>query len=88
MTIALSRFMLGKEHLLLSIRLEPDLKDLLPTERGERSRIAKEGLMTYLCPPEPQDEMTMIKASWLSCRGRFFFREARLTTVWADSLKC
>lgn len=52
----------GKGNPLLSVRLEPDLNDLLPTERGERSRIVKEALRAYLCPPEPQDEMTMIKS--------------------------
>jgi hypothetical protein len=52
----------GRGNPLLSIRLEPDLNNLLPTERGERSRIVKEALRAYLCPLEPQDEMTMIKS--------------------------
>jgi hypothetical protein len=51
----------GKGNPLLSVRLEPDLNDLLPTERGERSRIVKAALRAYLCPPEPQDEMSVIK---------------------------
>jgi len=34
----------------------------LPKERGERSRIVKEALRAYLCPPEPQDEMALIKS--------------------------
>jgi hypothetical protein len=51
----------GKGNPLLSVRLEPDLNDLLPTERGERSRIVKEALRAYLCPPEPQDEMARLK---------------------------
>jgi metal-responsive CopG/Arc/MetJ family transcriptional regulator len=51
----------GKGNPLLSVRLEPELNELLPTERGERSRIVKEALRAYLCPPEPQDEMAVIK---------------------------
>jgi hypothetical protein len=51
----------GKGNPLLSVRLEPDLNNLLPTERGERSRIAKEALRAYLCPPEPQDEMAQLR---------------------------
>jgi hypothetical protein len=51
----------GKGNPLLSVRLEPDLNNLLPTERGERSRIVKEALRAYLCPPEPQDELSMLK---------------------------
>jgi metal-responsive CopG/Arc/MetJ family transcriptional regulator len=51
----------GKGNPLLSVRLEPDLDKLLPTERGERSRVVKEALRAYLSPPEPQDEMAQIK---------------------------
>jgi hypothetical protein len=51
----------GKGNPLLSVRLEPDLNNLLPTERGERSRIVKEALRAYLCPPEPQDEMAQLR---------------------------
>lgn len=47
---------------LLSVRISPELDELLPKERGERSRVVKEALRAYLCPPEPQDEMTMIKS--------------------------
>jgi hypothetical protein len=51
----------GKGNPLLSVRLEPDLNNLLPTERGERSRVVKEALRAYLCPPEPQDEIAQLK---------------------------
>jgi hypothetical protein len=51
----------GKGNPLLSVRLEPDLNNLLPTERGERSRVVKEALRAYLCPPEPQDEMAQLR---------------------------
>jgi metal-responsive CopG/Arc/MetJ family transcriptional regulator len=51
----------SKGNPLLSVRLEPELDALLPKERGERSRIVKEALRAYLCPPAPQDEMTLIK---------------------------
>jgi len=46
---------------LLSVRIPLELDELLPKERGERSRIVKEALRAYLCPPEPQDEMALIK---------------------------
>jgi metal-responsive CopG/Arc/MetJ family transcriptional regulator len=57
----LNIFMPGKGNPLLSVRLEPELNELLPTERGERSRIVKEALRAYLCPPEAQDELSMLK---------------------------
>lgn len=47
---------------LLSVRIPLELDELLPKERGERSRIVKEALKAYLCPPEPQDEMALIKS--------------------------
>jgi len=47
---------------LLSVRIPLELDELLPKERGERSRIVKEALRAYLCPPEPQDEMALIKS--------------------------
>jgi len=46
---------------LLSVRIPLELDELLPKERGERSRIVREALRAYLCPPEPQDEMALIK---------------------------
>lgn len=47
---------------LLSVRISLELDELLPKERGERSRIVKAALRAYLCPPEPQDEMALIKS--------------------------
>lgn len=46
---------------LLSVRIPLELDELLPKERGERSRIVKEALRAYLCPSEPQDEMALVK---------------------------
>jgi hypothetical protein len=40
---------------LLSVRIPQDLADLLPQERGERSRIAIEALRAYLQPTDPKD---------------------------------
>jgi metal-responsive CopG/Arc/MetJ family transcriptional regulator len=48
-------------NLLLSVRIPLELDELLPKERGERSRIVKAALRAYLCPPEPQDEMAVLK---------------------------
>jgi len=46
---------------LLSVRIPLELDELLPKERGERSRIVREALRAYLCPPEPQDESSVLK---------------------------
>jgi metal-responsive CopG/Arc/MetJ family transcriptional regulator len=46
---------------LLSVRIPLELDELLPKERGERSRIVKAALRAYLCPPEPQDEISLLK---------------------------
>ncbi|NJO74942.1 MAG: hypothetical protein HC833_14960 [Leptolyngbyaceae cyanobacterium RM1_406_9] len=46
---------------LLSVRIPPELDELLPTDRGERSRVAIEALKSYLQPPDPQDELENLK---------------------------
>ncbi|MBD2057797.1 hypothetical protein H6F88_17520 [Oculatella sp. FACHB-28] len=46
---------------LLSVRIPPEIDELLPTDRGERSRMAIEALKAYLQPLDPQDELENLK---------------------------
>ena len=45
---------------LLSVRIPNDLEQLLPTNRGERSRTTIEALRAFLAP-DPENELISIK---------------------------
>jgi hypothetical protein len=45
---------------LLSVRLPPEIAQLLPTDRGERSRTTIEALRAFLAP-DPENELISIK---------------------------
>lgn len=46
---------------LLSVRIPPDLDELLPTERGARSQVVIEALRAYFEPVERDSDLRQIK---------------------------
>lgn len=46
---------------LLSVRIPPELEDLLPTDRGQRSRVTIEALKAYLQPSNPEDKLSALE---------------------------
>lgn len=45
---------------LLSVRIPPEINELLPSDRGERSRTTIEALRAFLAP-DPENELISIK---------------------------
>lgn len=46
---------------LLSVRIPPEIDELLPSDRGQRSKAVIEALRQYLTPSNPEDDLSMVK---------------------------
>jgi hypothetical protein len=46
---------------LLSVRIPPDLEVLLPSDRGQRSKVTIEALKAYLQPSNPEDKLSQLE---------------------------